>query len=67
MEDSLMQMGSGYSRYKDIDFSTTKNHHKAFWNNVGLHFDMSPVGDFGPFGLETAYILLFGVGRCMVW
>ena len=60
-------MGSEYSSYKDIDFRTTQNHHKAFQNKVGLHVDMSPVGDFGPFGRETAYIPPFRVGWCMMW
>ena len=55
MEASLVQMDSGYSGYKDIDFRTTRNHHKASRNNVGSHFDMSLVGDFGPFGWETVY------------
>ena len=66
MVASLVQMGSGHSSYKDIDVRITQNHHKAFWNKVGSHFDMSPIGDFGPFGQKTVYIPPFGVGWCMV-
>ena len=67
MESSLVQTGSKYSSYKDIDFHTTQNHHKASRNNVGSYFDMSPVGDFGPFGRETEHIPPFGVGWYMAW
>ena len=63
----LVQTGSGYSDYKDIGFHITQSHHKAFWNKVGSLVDMSPVGDFGPFGWETTYIPPFGVRWYMVW
>ena len=66
MAASLVQTGSRYSDYKDIGFRITQSHHKAFWNKVGSHVDMSPIGDFGPFGRGTAYIPPFGVGWCMM-
>jgi hypothetical protein len=52
----LVQMGFGYSDYKDIGFRMTQSHHKAFWSKVGSLVDTSPVGDFGPFGQRTTYI-----------
>ena len=63
----FMQMGSGYSDYKDIGFRITQSHHEAFQNKVGSYVDISPIGDFGPFGWETAYIPPSGVGWCMMW
>ena len=67
MEALLVKMGYGYSDYKDIGFHITQSHHKAFRNKVGPLVDMSPIGDFGPFGRGIAYIPLFGVGWCMMW
>ena len=62
-----VQTGSECFGYMGIDFCTTRNHHKAFWNNFGFHFGTSPVGDFGPFGRRTEYIPPFGVGWYMAW
>ena len=49
-------MGFECFGYKDMDFCTTQNHHKASENSFGSRFDTSPIGDFGPFGRGTEYI-----------